>query len=190
MKNKLARPGYDATQALLEEVEDSDPALAQSIRKPRRLHAKSRAKQIKEEKQRVALWERAVYRPEPFEVPRALRAKMEDVLARWDEEEYVRLIVRVDLDADGDPEYVVLMVNPSEGHFNTGAAFQRKDGQWRIARSLRLRRGLWRALEGKHPSSMEDFENTDLLTDPVETIAPLPALKGLKIGEVVIDVRG
>ena len=96
-RQHLARPAWLRMQAMLVEVEDSDPRLAGLIREPR----PSRTPVA----DAADLWERLVYRPEPFDVPEDLRPFIESSYAA----SYDNLVlVAADLNQDQTLEYVLI----------------------------------------------------------------------------------
>ena len=115
-----------------------------------------------------------------------------DSIASWEHvqgEEYAKLLVRVDLNDDGDPEYLVIVVHPVEGLMIRGRAFHRKDGEWRSGYLNMLDPEMWSSLTDGGPPSRTDLGNTDLRADAIETLTPSPEFKRLKIGELVVEVR-
>ena len=92
VETHLARPGWLKRNALIEEYEESDPLLAERIRYPAPSWSNNR------------IWERMVYRPEPFELPPGLRA----AIARTHPLNTQSALVRVDLNEDDNWEYAVL----------------------------------------------------------------------------------
>ena len=99
-KHHLARPGYLEMQALIAQFGDSDPDLVRSIREPvRRMPGKTRHDEI---------WDRMVYRPEAFEAPPGLRDAIWRSRPGHPASHDQFVLVRVDLDTDGEPEYVLL----------------------------------------------------------------------------------
>ena len=99
-KHHLARPGFLEMQALIEEFKDFDPELVQSIREPvRRMPGKTRLDEI---------WDRIIYRPESFEAPGGLREAIWRSGPGYPDSYDECVLVRVHLDADGEPEYVLL----------------------------------------------------------------------------------
>ena len=118
-RDHLARPGWLQMQVLIDAFESSDPELALRIREAARPAARVRAR---------AIWERVVYRPEPFEAPAGVREIidrffLEPRSGAWmprGPEVHVVLpgpdgpigdvgLVRVDLNGGGEPEYVLIV---------------------------------------------------------------------------------
>ena len=140
----------------------------QAIRNPKRSGGETaRASRV--------FWERVVYRPEPFEVPEALRSLVEtslwaSTILDWDN---VIVLVRVDLNDDGDTEYVVI-ADYGEG-YRTGNVFYRDGEEWRSG-SLRAR--------GSEPG--QSTAEPDLRTDPIRMADP--PFRDLTIGELTFGV--
>ncbi len=163
-EHQLARPGYLHMQALLKEIGDSDPELAQSIRDPvRPLPAwETRIDRI---------WSRTVFRPEPFEAPHGLR----QAIWRWGPEDRYDefVLVRIDLDADDEPEYVLLA---TQGGYDGVSAwrYSRDDGDWK---------GEWLGLQPEIPT---DMDLAEVLRSGEIGLLP-PRFQNLKIGDLVIS---
>ena len=98
VEEHLARPGWLRRTALMETHGETDPALAEFIRNPIPSWADNR------------LWDRLTLRPEPFDIPAGLRT----AIARSHPINMDGTLVRVDLDADGRPEYALLFAMSGE----------------------------------------------------------------------------
>ena len=166
-RHELARPGYLKMQALIDEFEDSDPGLVQSIREPvRRMPGW--------EKRHDALWDRMVYRPEPFAAPEGLHEAIRRSRPGPPESYEHIVLIRIDLDADGLPEYVLLA---------TERDYDRVDA-WRYSRDGDAWTGERLFLSGDVP---ENIDLTEALRGAeFETVAP--RFRNLKIGE--LEFRG
>ncbi len=104
-RQQLARPGYLEMQSLLARFEDSDPELALRIRDHiRRPILRNRGK----DRDPDQMWEQIVHRPEPFEAPAGLREAILRSISKSPWEHDTSILIRVDLDTDGTPEYVML----------------------------------------------------------------------------------
>jgi len=120
-KQHLARPGYLAMEKMKQDIGDSDPQLLSRIENPVR-----RAFAISLE-QSEKMWANMQYRPEPFEVPDALKAIMgtsSRPMTRTDP-----LLVRADLNDDGQYEYLLLSIHDygvgfSQFYYLTDAGWQ------------------------------------------------------------------
>ena len=157
-REHLARPAWLRMEAMLDEVEESDPRLAELIREPR----PSRSPVANA----ADLWERMAYRPEPFDVPDDLRPFIESSYAA----PYDNLVlVAVDLDRDRALEYV--LVGTTEFDVLWAEGFYRRDGEWQ---SLSVRRNV-------SGSSGIDAEQS-LESGAIEAIPP--QFQDLRIGEV------
>ncbi len=93
-REHLARPAWLRMEALADEYETSDPELAALMRPS---PGATRGERI---------WEFVTLRPEPFEVPDGLRAIAEREWYAGDGGTMV--LIRIDMDADGVPEYAWL----------------------------------------------------------------------------------
>ena len=152
----LARPGWLERTGLIAENEESNPALAEYIRNPVPSWSDKRD------------WERIALRPEPFEIPPGLRAAM----GRSHPHHINATLVRMDLNDDGQPEYVLLF--GAEDHRQIWGELYYREGtaEWR---STPVSSG--HLSEGVDP--VELLRNGDIRTVPA-------AFADLKIGEVVL----
>ena len=184
-RRHLARPAYMKMQALIEEFESSDPALAEHIRNPEPVHGAPRQASARV---RDAFWKQVIYRPERFDVPAQLRSAIEaaGILPLFKSGQYIPLLVRADLNDDGTPEYTMLGVETAQrtilgvktpGRVVLGDAYYLEDGEWKTADLIM-----------RHP-----MPNTPEQPDPrhgaIEVVDPPPAFKHLKIGELIVEVR-
>ena len=120
-KQHLARAGYLAMEKMKQDIGDSDPQLLNRIENPAR-----RAFAVSLE-QSEKMWANMQYRPEPFEVPDALKAIMgtsSRPMTRTDP-----LLVRADLNDDGQYEYLLLSIHDygvgfSQFYYLTDAGWQ------------------------------------------------------------------
>jgi hypothetical protein len=105
-KTQLARPGYLALEDMKSSYADSNPEVIDLIQNARPRMA--RAVRM----DREAFWDNAVYRPEPFELPRAVRSMLENtgIVGRGMGQ---ALIVRIDLNDDGQDEYALIQMHES-----------------------------------------------------------------------------
>lgn len=167
-KHQLARPGHLHMQALLEEIGDSDPELAQSIREPVR---------------RDPAWEtridsilsRATFRPEPFETPAGLQqAILRSVPDRHGRYEEI-VIVRIDLDADtgGAPEYL-LLAKHRDHNWIDGWRYHLDDEAWSGQRVVLLQQ------------LSDGTDLAEVLRDGEIGLVP-PRFQNLKIGDLVFS---
>ena len=186
--NHLARPGWREMQALLEAHESSDPELARRIREP----APAPPRGVRTED----VWARMAYRPEPFEVPAGVREVLDHFFAdpysleasrsgglgiryplpflRSDLREYHDpVLVRVDLQGDDTPEYVLLVGEREHGRLVGLCVYREGEGAWR-GRVLALREPL--------PQGADLGE----LLRSGEIDAVTPAFRELRIGGAVL----
>ncbi len=177
LKRQLARPGYLARQKLAEQVADTDPDLAKRI-----IEGSNRALVGTT----TDFWERVTYRPEEFAIPQDLRALINEVLMRpqftgWRPDlSKEPIFIRVDLNNDDGPEYVLIGANPNNRRafglcfFYTGYTWVKHD----ITQVL--------------PPFIIDPETLDidvldaLRHGNIETVAP--TFQNLKIGELIMRV--
>lgn len=157
----LARPAWLRTQALLDEIGESDERLAELIREP--------------QPQRVPitnteeLWERLVYRPEPFDVPEDLRPFIESSYAA----PYDNLVlVAVNLNQDQALEYV--LIGSTEFNVLRAEGFYRQDEEWL---SLNVRRTV-------AESSGDEIEQS-LQSGEIEAVPP--EFQDLLIGDLELS---
>lgn len=118
-KNHLARPGYLAMEEMKAEVGDSDAELLALINEPVRNSAASPANID-------AFWAKVTYRPEAFDIPAALKPLLESNAYYANEQDPV--LIRADLDEDGEYEYLLLMT--AEHGFSVSQFFYRNESGW------------------------------------------------------------
>ena len=181
-RGHLARPAWVTMQAFIDAYEESDPALVRLIREP--------APRGPPPALAADLWEGVVFRPEPFEAPAGAREAIERFFfgphpddpapPGWSfrhplppPHQYGNsVLVRTDLDGDGAPEYVFVMVHPDR-EYVSGVGVHRRGGEWRSF-VLGLREPV---PEGADPAEiLQDGE--------VEAVAP--AFRDLRIGDLVL----
>ena len=133
-KHHLARPGYLAMQQLTQDLGDSDPELLAQIENPVRRGSASPGLSHEE------MWAQMRFRPEPFEVPTALKTLVEN--SGW----FVRgtdfVMFRADLDEDGQDEYLLVSayeygIGPSQFFYLSDAGWQQGQLQQMTFRSGR-----------------------------------------------------
>ena len=123
--HELARPGYLRMQAILDEIGDSDAELARIIREP--------VPRTPDGYGVDRMWEQMVYRPEPFQPPPGLRNAIGRSSLGPPEWRGAGFLFQVDLDADGDPEYV-LAVTDHDGRQVRSWRFSRENSAWQAQR--------------------------------------------------------
>ena len=160
-REHLARPAWLRTQALLNEVEDSDERLAELIREPR----PSRTPAAGAEE----LWERLAYRPESFDVPEDLRPFIESSYAAHFDN---LVLVAVDLNQDQALEYV--LIGTTEFDVLWAEGFYRQDDEWL---SLNVRRDVSGASDAEIETSLQSGE--------IEAVPP--QFQDLRIGDVELS---
>ena len=161
-KHHLARPGFLEMEALTARFENSDPELVQRIREPFR--------HIQGEIHFDAMWDRIVYRPEPFEAPAGLREAIRHSGPREPEAHDTLVLVRIDLNSDGTPEYVLLAKNRDYGHIDAWRYSHDSDG-W-VSRPLYL-----------HSDAEEGVDLATMLRNGDLELAA-PRFQNLKIGDL------
>lgn len=114
-REQLARPGWLRLEALAEEYETSDPELTALIRP------------VPPGKPGERIWEFVTLRPEPFEVPEGLRAIAE---REWNAGGGSTIVlIRIDMDGDGEAEYVVLNAE-TDSDYVWGTLFRQAGEEW------------------------------------------------------------
>ncbi len=101
-KQHLARPGYLAMEEMKRQVGDSDPDLLELINNPVNKWGAQRMRAADE------MWAEMLYRPEPFDVPGGLKGFIDKQY--FGTTEGVPVMVQVDLDGDGQSEYLLFLL--------------------------------------------------------------------------------
>ncbi len=177
-RQHLARPAWLRTQALLEEIGDSDEQLAALIREPQPLRGPvpvPAPAALAED-----FWDRVIYRPEPFEVPEDLRPIVESSFATRFENV---ALVAVDLNMDQVPEYV-LIGSPGFGRL-LAAGFYRQADEW-LELFVNQADLPSLALVGPDRNLQTEGMDPNLQTDEIETISP--EFQNLRIGDVEFTI--
>lgn len=162
--NHLARPGYLAIEKIKADIGDGDPELLALIENPRRIQSAASMEQL------GRFWADMIYRPAPFEVPHALKAKIEQF--RFATIPGEAIMIRIDLDADGRDEYVLVQLG-EHGALRPMFFYADDDG-WQQG-NLHY---LWRS-----------FESDDFAQSLKEGAIELenPRYKDIRIGEIVLS---
>jgi len=122
-RRHLARPGHLQLQALIDAHESSDPELVRIIKATKR---GDRRGQTFDE-----LWAGLTYRPAPFEPPPGLRkAASTTIFGRVPQRHANPTLIRIDLDEDGDFEYVLLSQNRNNDDLVEAELFFREGEAW------------------------------------------------------------
>ncbi len=151
----LARPAWLEMQALIELHGDTDPELVQRIT--------GQTPEITERD----LWANMAYRPTAFELPAGLRAVIAETYKPY-RISPGPVLVKVDLDGDGVPEYALVDSGP-----RTGSVYYREDGQWRFV-----------YISVQEHVGINDTDTALMLREgDIEIVGP--GLRDLKIGELV-----
>lgn len=162
-KQHLARPGYLAMEKMKQDIGTSDPELLSRIEDPVRLGI---AVSLEDSEK---MWANMRYRPEPFEVPAALKPMVETNSRSVLSSDLV--MIRADLDEDGQAEYLLLSVH------DYGISFSRfyylTDAGWQ---SGQLQNTLW---QRSRDGTRELIESGEMTT--VE-----PRFKDLDVGGIVL----
>jgi hypothetical protein len=127
IERNLARPGH----LLLTNAEDSGIDLTPEIRvaiAEAAGHAAASGVTFSRAEFRSRFWRDLKLRPEPFDVPQALRTAIEDVAFDPDS---TSVLVRIDLNGDGQDEYVLIQ---QSGEYVGASWFRQQDGEWRTGR--------------------------------------------------------
>jgi hypothetical protein len=159
--NQLARPGYLALERIKTDIGDSDPELLALIEYPRRMQSAASIEQLDR------FWADMIYRPGPFEVPHALRARIEQF--RFAAIPGQVVMIRIDLDADGRDEYVLVQL--SEHGARRPMFFYEDDDGWQ---------------QGNMHYSWQSVESDDFAQSLKEGAIELenPRYMDLRIGEI------
>ena len=126
----LARPAYLKMQALIAEHQGKDPQLVEIIEESR--HAASPAPSAPA----TVPWQRMTYRPAPFALPPGARSSLERRFAEGPDGLPMMfhygdpLLLRLDLNRDGAPEYVYLS-SDSSGEYLVGLCLYQDGEDWR-----------------------------------------------------------
>ena len=104
-KRHLARPGYLVMEEMKQEIGDSDPDLLELIKNPVSRFSARRMGTAKD------MWNEMIYRPEQFDVPEGLRLTINK--QHWMNNDGETVLFQLDLDADGQSEYLVLNLQES-----------------------------------------------------------------------------
>ena len=181
-REHLARPAWTTMQAFLDAAhENSDPGLAHLIREAAPLPPPPPPA--------IDLWEGVTYRPEPFEAPAGAREAIERFFAGPPPDARTRLhvrhprpsphddgkpvLIRTDLDGDGEPEYAYVVVDPDREHVSGVGVYRERGGGWR---SFVL------AMRGPVPKGAD---LADILQQGV-IAASAPRFRDLRIGDLVL----
>lgn len=183
----LGRPAWQWLSEKALEVEASRPELADRIRNPQPRAAAvmlARADGADGAAARGGWRDALTLRPEPFEISDSLARRLDEQMRVWPvlrdgPFEWSPVLIEVDLNGDGENEYVLLGAFPG-----MGLAFQRLDDDWRALR-LMIADGWPGALTGTAaggdilvglpgpgaPVQMPKLEemSRELLTGPIET---------------------
>ncbi|MDH5499842.1 MAG: DUF4153 domain-containing protein [Gammaproteobacteria bacterium] len=164
-RQSLARPGYLALEQMKHQVGDSDPELLEKIQNP------LPEWQARHRKPAQKFWEQVNYRPELFEVPEDLRQKISR--SQFDQgTDTQTLLIRTDLDRDGEPEFAMLQF--SDSYLFNAQLFVLNQGGWEDS-----------------PMSIGDrfrSETIEQLTKG-EITTPAPRFSHLRVGDILLQVN-
>ncbi|MDH3265587.1 MAG: DUF4153 domain-containing protein [Gammaproteobacteria bacterium] len=162
-KHNLARPGYLAMEKMKQDIGDSDPGLLARIESPA-YPARNISIEMAEQ-----MWTNMLYRPEPFEIPVALKPMLETSIGMI--ENATPVIIRSDLDDDGQDEYLLLTVH-EYGIGYSQFYYLTNDG-WRAGNVVYTS---WQRNAGAQKKTLEEGE--------IELVEP--RFKHIKIGEITL----
>jgi len=163
-RNSLARPAYLKMESLKQEFADSDPELVALIEQPQNRAYTHPLRSTSD------LWAQMQYRPGPFELPHELRGMIE----RWNIISSESLLIQVDLDDDGEFEYVLVFL--LEDRIFNALFYYRENGKWQsgsIGRSWTgqaLQDGAESIRTGEistHPSRFKELHIGDQILRPI-----------------------
>jgi hypothetical protein len=164
IKNHLARPGYLWMEDKKASLEGADAELLSLIEDPLPKRAAVSAQTSAES------WSRVTYRPESFELPFAVETMIDASFAKHEQGDPI--IVQVDLDSDGENEYLLLFTN-SYGLGNS-ILYYRNDIIWRQSN---VRSHAW--------SDGKNTINERLREGEIELVEP--RFKDVKIGDLLFE---
>lgn len=125
IRRNLARPGH----LLIAEPERSDIELAPETQRAiaaAALDAGAAGLRLSRDEMRARFWRQMTYLPEPFDVPPGLRTRID---AAFTGPETKTALVRIDLNGDGQPEYVLIQ---QSGDDVWATWFRHVRGEWLI----------------------------------------------------------
>ncbi len=102
-KRHLARPGYLAMEDMKQDIGDSNAELLELIKNPVNQWQARRLDSVED------MWAKMLYRPEPFDVPLTLKSlisRRHHLVGNTG-----AVMIRVDLDADGQSEFVLIQLH-------------------------------------------------------------------------------
>jgi hypothetical protein len=163
-KRHLARPGYLAMEEMKKDIGDSDPELLELIKNPVSRWNARRMQNAQD------VWADMIYRPEPFEVPESLKLLINQ--QSWVGNGSEAVIFQLDLDADGQSEYVLLgMEDPGIAY---SQFFYLTDDGWTVGMLT-------------HPGyRYRDEEVHDMIRNG-DIVIVEPRFKHLRIGDVQLQ---
>ena len=163
-KQHLARPGYLAMEVMKQEVGDSDPELLELINNPVNRWGAQRMRAAED------MWAEMSYRPEAFDVPVELKGFIDRQYFGTTEGDPI--MIRADLDADGQNEYLLFLLR------NYGIAYSQfyylTDEGWRDGNLTHA------------GSNTEGGKVREMLKNGDISIVD-PRFKDLKIGDVLLQ---
>ena len=161
--HNLARPGYLAMEKMKQDIGDTDPELLARIETPgypgRRVSTEMAKK----------MWANMLYRPEPFDIPAALKPLLETNIGMIENTSPV--IIRSDLDDDGQDEYILLSVH--DFGISYSQFFYKSDQGWRAGN---LGHTGWQKNNGDQRKTLEEGD--------IELVAP--RFKHLRVGDITL----
>ena len=164
-RHYLARPGHQKLQALIAEYETSNPELAQVMR--------AAYYHDMDEQTFETLWENLAYRPEAFAPPAGLHdAASKTVFGRNPQRFNNPMLIRVDLDEDGEFEYALLAQRLMDEDSVEAVLFNRDENAWQYRVLL---------LQGNRP---DELDITQALQNGEITATP-PRFMNLQVGGLV-----
>ncbi len=161
-RRHLARPGYLVMEDLKRDIGDTDPELLSRIENPPYPGINTTTEA------RANLWADMQYRPEPFEVPPALRPIVESNTQYMTNNDFV--MIRADLDEEGQDEYLLVAIHEyGIGHTQF---FFLADGEW-ISGHLNF------------TTSPRDRDEAQEQIESGEITLAEPRFKDIEVGDIV-----
>ena len=178
----LARPGHLRLETLAAEVEAAQPELARRIRDgefPEVSHSTE------------DFWDMVHLHPEPFPIPDALRSLAAEAAEKRKMPPETAVFLTLDLDGDGELEYVLLDGSAKWHSTVQGLGFYREGDGWKHALlEKRDAHGLRESSGGEvTPSPNPPHRQEWLQRQPISAVEPPRRFDDVRVGEMTLEVR-